>query len=281
MTTVAATTVPMAVGKTAPGQMAPGQINGGQRVYGQTARARTALGQRVYAGTAPGLRVHTRTVPGQTAPGQINGGLATGAPRPLTVGTPVMTTRTRLSWTPSRIRSIPATSTPTGLAPVPARGPARPTCHPAHHVPAPSAACPARLARHGRLARLRAIRPPSSAVLVRAPTTPPAARDRVQAVPDLDRKDRLASVRAILPPGRTHLPPLETRRLPGLAPPGRNPAGSAKRRRPAPGRIPQRAPIVSSKDSRARMVRRHSINSLRAATRMDHPRQTDAPQECR
>ena len=208
------------------------------------------------------------------------GAPTTGEPRLVTTGTRVTTTRIRVSWTPSRSRLIPATSTPTGLAPGTPDARARPTFPWAHRVPALSAACPAPRGRRARPARLRAIRRRSPAVPGLAPMMPSAARDRVLAARARDRKDRLASVRLIHPPRRTRRPLLETHRLPGLALPVPSPAGSASRSRPAPARIPQRVPTVSSKDSRARMVRRRSSNSLRAATRMGHPRPTDASPEC-
>lgn len=222
-----------------------------------------------------------KTAHGRTARDRISGGLTTGGPGLVITGTRVMTTPTRLSWMPSRTRLTPATGTPTGLAAVAAGGPAQPTCHQARRVPALSAACRAHLARRARLGRFRAIQRPPSAVLGRAPTMPLAAPGRAQVAPALDRRDRLASVRATLPPGRTYPPPLETRRPSGLVLPGRSPAGSAKRRRRAPGRIPRRVPVVSSKDGRSRMVRRHSSSSRRAATRTGRPRRTGTPPERR
>ena len=218
---------------------------------------------------------------GRKAHGRTPGGRRTGGPRWMTTGTPVMTTQTWLSWMPSRTRLTRAISSPTGPAPAAKGAPAQPTCHRVRRVPALSAACPARLAHHALLARLHATQQPPSAAPGRAPTMPQAARGRVREAPALDRKGRLVPVRAILPPCRTHRPAHETHHLSGLAPPGRSPAGSAKRSRQAPGRIPWRARIASSKDSQARTVRGHTSRSLRAATRTDRPGQKGVSPECR
>jgi hypothetical protein len=217
---------------------------------------------------------------GRMAHGRIPGGRTAGALRWMTTGTRLMTTPNCPSWMPSHTRLTPTISTPAGPAPGVRGGRARPTCHQDRRAPAPSAACPARLARHDRHARLRATRRPPLPAQGRASTMPLAARDPGQAALALDRKDRLAPARPILPPGRTIRPPLETQRLSDLVPPGPSRAGSARRSRRDPGRMPRPAPTGNSQDSRARTARSHR-SSPRAATRMDRPRPRGASPECR
>jgi len=247
---------------------------------------------------------------GKRARGRILGGRTTGGPRRRSTGTLVMTTQTWLSLMLSPTRLTLAISSPTGQAPVATGAPVRPTCRRARRVPVRSAACLARPARRAPLARLHATPPPSAAP-GRVPTMPLAARGRVPAAPVLDRKGRLALVRAMPTPSRARRPALGTRRLPGLVPPGQSPADSARpsRREPRsqesrrqesrrqessgreprsreprsrePGRIPPGVPASSSRDSQARPGRRHRTRFPRAATHMDRPSQKGASQVCR
>jgi hypothetical protein len=108
-------------------------------------------------------------------------------------------TPTRHSWKPNHTRSILATGMPTALTPG-AHGRARPTCPPAPHGPAPSAACRARPVRPVRRARRREIQPP--------PTTAPGSllREPRPAQGALGRRPEPGPARRALVPGsRGHL----------------------------------------------------------------------------